>query len=436
MRAGRMITAAMQRLESADEANLVLDHVGQVNVFLVAALLSEGGFIGPDRSPDMAAVRAALSERIDALPPLRRIAVAAGRRHRWVESSPDLSQHIRLIDAVAGLAGLERLCGELMSVPLPYDRPLWEILLIPGASAEGIGVVLRIHHAIADGIAAVAIAQRLFDPSGDAATPAPTPRPSAGARPRRRVGNVLGRVGSSVRRIGMTLGGRGVGSTLLLGERSAHRGVTFLAADLAALEEHARPLRATVNDALLSAVASGYRAALEAAGEAVPARLPVSVPVALERRGSSGNQVGVMLVRLPLGEPDPNERLRLIAAQTRPDKVTARRHGTLEFMRGPIGARIMDQIARRQHLVAGFVTNVPGPPGPLRLAGALVMEIWPVAVLAGNVRLGVAAISYDGRLRCGVHFDDETVPGAVFSHAMQEELARLAPGSLRSSPTA
>ena len=143
-----------------------------------------------------------------------------------------------------------------------------------------------------------------------------------------------------------------------------------------------------------------------------------------------------MLVRLPLGEPDPDERLRLIAAQTRPDKVTARRHGTLEFMRGPIGARIMDQIARRQHLVAGFVTNVPGPAGAFRLAGSPVVEIWPVAVLAGNVRLGVAAISYDGRLRCGIHFDDETVPGVVFARAMQEDLARLARGSLLSPPLA
>ena len=40
---------------------------------------------------------------------------------------------------------------------------MWEILLVPGASVDGVGVVLRIHHAIADGMAAVAIAQQLFD---------------------------------------------------------------------------------------------------------------------------------------------------------------------------------------------------------------------------------------------------------------------------------
>ena len=68
----------------------------------------------------------------------------------------------------------------------------------------------------------------------------------------------------------MTLSGREVGSTVLLGERSPHRGVAFLAADLAALEAHARSSGATVNDALLAAVASGYRAVLHAAERTSP----------------------------------------------------------------------------------------------------------------------------------------------------------------------
>ncbi|WP_307042433.1 WS/DGAT domain-containing protein [Agromyces ramosus] len=212
---------------------------------------------------------------------------------------------------------------------------------------------------------------------------------------------------------------------MLLGERSARRGVAFVDVDLAALESRVRPLGATVNDALLASVASGYRAALPAAGEQIPAQLPVSVPVALQRRGTSGNQVGVMLVRLPLDVPAPEDRLRLIAEQTRAEKTQARGQGTLEFMRGPIGARIMDRVARRQHLVGGFVTNVPGPAATVRLAGATVVAIWPVAVLAANVRLGVAAVSYAGRLYCGVHYDAANVPGATFGRAMSEELARL-----------
>jgi hypothetical protein len=86
----------------------------------------------------------------------------------------------------------------------------------------------------------------------------------------------------------------------------------------------------------------------------------------------------------------------------------------------------MDRLAHRQHVVAGFVTNVHGPSGRLRLAGAPVVAIWPVAVLAANVRLGVAAASYAGRLRCSIHFDEANVPGAVFAQAMRDELTRLA----------
>jgi diacylglycerol O-acyltransferase len=70
---------------------------------------------------------------------------------------------------------------------------------------------------------------------------------------------------------------------------------------------------------------------------------------------------------------------------------------------------------------------VPGPARALRLAGAPVVAIWPIAVLAANVRLGVAAVSYDGRLRCSIHFDAANVPGTEFAYAMGEELARENP---------
>ena len=427
--------SATGRLAAVDEANIVLDHVGQVNVFLIAGLLSPGGFVRSDARPDLAALRAALRERIADLPRLRLVPVADGRRHRWVEKSPDIERHVRLVDPVDGLAGLERMCGELMTVPLALDLPLWELLIVPGVNAGQVGVVLRIHHAIADGMTAVVIAQQLFErDEPDAARAVAPSRPITSPAlapdvPARRSPDplrVVGRLGFGLRRILTTLVGRGIGPTLLLGERGPQRGVAFVDAELGALEARVRPFGATVNDALLAAVAAGYVVALSAAGEELPDELPVSVPVALRRRGTSGNQVGVMLVRLPLRGPAPDERLRLIAERTRGEKVRAREQGTLELMRGPRGARIMDRLAHRQHVVAGFVTNVHGPSGRLRLAGAPVLAIWPVAVLAANVRLGVAAVSYAGRLRCSIHFDEANVPGAVFARGMRDELMRLA----------
>jgi diacylglycerol O-acyltransferase len=422
---------ATQRLAPADEANLVLDHAGQVNVFLVAALLAPGGFLAPDGTPDITALRAVLRERIGESPALRKSAVQAGRRHHWIETMPDAEHHIRLVEPVDGLTGLEDRCAELMGRPLAGDRPMWEILVVPGAAAGGLCIVLRIHHAVADGMTAAVIVQRLFDPGEPGEGPPneqPAPGPAEDPRtpPRSDPRRTLRRLRTGLHRIVKTLSGNGVGRTVLLGERSAHHGVAFLRTDIEALEAAVRPRGATVNDALLAASAAGFRSALLAAGEPVPAWLPVSEPVALRRRGTAGNQVGVMLVRLPLGEPRPDERLRLIAEQTRAEKPRARDQGTLEFMRGPAGARIMDHLARRQHLVGGFITNVPGSKGTFRLAGAPVTALWPVAVLAGNVRLGVAAVSYAGDLCCGIHFDASNVPGDAFARAMGEELARLA----------
>ncbi len=421
------MSPATQRLMPADEANLVLDRVGQINVFLVAGLLAPGGFLASDGIPDMLALHAALRERIAELPVLCRRVVNVGRRHRWAVAAPDLEHHIRLVESVDGLGGLERKCAQLMCQPLAMDRPLWEILIVPVMSVSGIGVVLRIHHAVADGIAAAGIVQSLFDQVERMGEPTNMPRARAPAElsPRGLL-QTLRRMRVGLSRIRKTIWARNVGSTILLGERGPQRGVLFLSCGIDEIETVVRPRGATLNDALLAAVAAGFRAALSAAGERIPAWLPVSVPVALRRSGTAGNQVGVLLVRLPLGELDPDECLRLISEQTRREKMTARDQGTLEFMRGPIGARIMNRVARRQHLVAGFITNVPGPRGAFRLAGAAVTALWPVAVLAGNVRVGVSAVSYAGKLYCGIHFDAVNVHGAEFARAMGEELVRIA----------
>lgn len=405
----------------------MIDHAGQVNVFLIAGLLSPGGFVGRDGGADLSALRTALCGRIADLPALRRVPVPIGRRHRWVEALPDLERHIRLIDPVDGLGGLERVCAELMTVPLALDRPPWELLVVPGASAGQVGIVLRIHHVLADGVSALAIVEGLFEPPDpEARHPVPRPTPPVSTRIRPSLLGTLRRGGFGLRRVLTTIGGRGTGPTVLLGIRGPRRGVVFVDADLAGLQARTRSLGATVNDALLAAAAAGYRSALSAAGEPVPAELPVSVPVALRRRGTSSNQVGVMRVLLPLAEPEPDVRLRLIAACTRAEKSRAREQGTLEILRGPWGARLMNRVARRQRVVAGFITNVPGTSDQRSLAGAPAVAIWPVAGLAGNVRLGVAAVSYNGRLRCSVHFDEAAVPGAVFARAMQEELTHLA----------
>lgn len=412
-------------LAPVDEANMVIDRPGQVNVFLAAGILSPGGFIGGDGTLDLEALRHAVRRRIDGLPALRRVAAPRGRRHVWVEAAPDLREHIRTAPPLRDRRELERWCGSLMATPLRLTRPLWEMLVAPLEEGRTAAFVLRIHHATADGVAAVEIVRTLL--GADDASPSSAPsRPGrlAPGTPGPRAPALLRILRGARRAVTMIVAGR-VGPTVLLGPRSALHGAALIDADMDALRLSARAGGATVNDALLAAVTCGLRAALTSAGEPVPAELPVSVPVALERRGTAGNQVGVMIVPLPLSAATPGERLTRIAGQTRQARARARAQGTLELMRGPIAAAVMDRIARSQHLVAGFVTNVRGPSETLLLAGARVESFWPVAVIAGNVRVGVAAVSYAGRLFCSVHCDAQWLSAHVIAAAMHRELRSM-----------
>ncbi|MCF4121480.1 WS/DGAT domain-containing protein [Antribacter sp. KLBMP9083] len=420
-----------ERLTAADASNIAMDTPYQVNVFLMAGVLAPGGPVGPDGGVDLRELRSALADRVVVAPRLAQRVRRVRRALVWQPVSLDLAQHVRRVAPVDGQGGFEALCARLIVTPLPLDRPLWELLVVPGVAPARTGVVFRVHHAMADGVAAVRLAQALMDP----AVPTTGAREPSSARQAAAAPGLTGRrrvlrarlrtVASGVERTAAVLR-PAVPRTALLGRIGPRRAVAFVDVELDALAVGADLAGATVNDALLAAVAAAVRAALLACGEEPPASLPASVPVALRERGPSGNAVGVMLVPLPLGEADVVRRLRRVAELTRAGKEEARSRGTFELTRTRLGTWLFMRLARHQRLVALFVTNVPGPRHPLALAGARLERIWPVTPLAGNVRLGVAAISYDGVLRCAVHCDGDAVPAAVIARTLQDELARIA----------
>jgi hypothetical protein len=417
-----------ERLTAADASNVVMDAADQVNAFLIAGVLGPGGFVASDGALDLERLRAAIAERLGQAAALglgrfsQRVRVE-GRILVWETCPPDLTRHVRVVEPVVGRQGLEGLCGALMTMPLPADRPLWELLIVPGVSDDGPGVVLRVHHAVADGVAGVGLVQRLFgeEPVGE---PPPVQAPAAApAIPGRRLRSWVNSISRLTAMFRAT-----VPPTVLLGPIGRRRGVAFAEVELGRLAAGARSVGASVNDALLAAVAVAAEAGLQAVGEPVPEVLPASVPVALPDRGRSGNAVGVMLVPLPTGEPDPGVRLGRIAALTRAAKAEARAQGTYELTRTRWGSRLFAWLARRQRFIALFVTNVRGPEQPLFIAGAPLERVWPVAPIQGNVRLGVAACSYRGRLGCAVHVDAGALRAEVVGRALAGELGRIAKG--------
>jgi WS/DGAT/MGAT family acyltransferase len=424
-----------ERLSAADASNVVIDAPDQVNAFLMAGVLAPGGAIGPAGEPDVASLRSAIAGLIPALPRLSQRVARDRRGYAWEPAAIDLGVHVRVLEPVDGLPGLEALCARLMVTPLPIDRPLWELLLVPGVAPGRIGVVFRIHHALADGLAAVRLVEVLLRPAGTAPTAADAAPPTSAAATsdpegspvtaRRGFRAHLRTLASGVERTSVVFR-RAVPRTVLLGPIGRRRGVAFVDAPLHELATGADVAGATVNDALLSAAAAAAEAALRARGEPVPPVLPASVPVALAQRGRSGNAVGVMLVPLPTGELDTARRLRRIADLTRVRKADARSRGSFELTRTRFGTRLFRTFVRHQRLIVMFVTNVPGPRHPLALAGAPLERVWPLAAIQGNVRLGVAALSYDGMLRCAVHCDADAVSADVFGDALRDELGRIA----------
>ncbi|MGA8044730.1 MAG: WS/DGAT domain-containing protein, partial [Dermatophilaceae bacterium] len=134
------------------------------------------------------------------------------------------------------------------------------------------------------------------------------------------------------------------------------------------------------------------------------------------------------LAPLPTGVDDIGRRLGRIAAATSAAKDEARAQGTFELTRSRWGSRAFAWLARRQRFIALFVTNVRGPGRPMHLAGAPLLRAWPVAPIQGNVRFGVAAMSYDGRLGVAVHVDADALRVEVAGRALEAELRRIGEG--------
>jgi WS/DGAT/MGAT family acyltransferase len=194
--------------------------------------------------------------------------------------------------------------------------------------------------------------------------------------------------------------------------------------------------QAKVNDVVLAAVAGGLGQLLAGRGEDVEGLvLRAMVPISLHHeqpRQARGNQPGWMMVPLPLGEPDPVRRLELIAAETAARTHQVRPEAGSGIFRFVAAQRAWYRRFPRQRSVNLVVTNVPGPPVPLYLAGARLLELFPVVPVMGNLTLVVAVLSYAGQLNLTAVADPDGCPDLeVFVQGVRsalEDLARSVPG--------
>ena len=448
-----------QRLSVQDAGYLDLEHAGLPQHVAILAVAEGGPLCDPAGRLRVDAVRQQLAGRLQLVPRLRQrvLCPRVGQGlPLWVDDPGfDLANHVHAVHlpAPGGQRELLGLCDQLCLRLLDRARPLWELWLVTGLVGGQVGLVLKLHHSLADGLAAVQIAGVLLDGTANAGSPTPPPwqpRPAPSgwalvadnlAGRRAALAAALARLGHPGKLAAQARTLAGAGRMAAGGRRhqrrsvlrrpvGGHRRLALVRAQLAEVKAVAHGHGATVNDLLLAAVTGGLRALLLARGTPVDGlTLYASVPVALRAQANTaalGNQVGLMIVPLPVDEPDPVQRLQHITRATTERK---RRPERLASLR-PVGSltilRALNRYSRHQHIVDLFVTNVPGPQRPLYLLGARLLEAFPIVQVAGNVPLSVAMLSYAGQLNIGIQSDPDGLPDLdVFVDGLRRSLEEL-----------
>jgi hypothetical protein len=141
-----------------------------------------------------------------------------------------------------------------------------------------------------------------------------------------------------------------------------------------------------------------------------------------------------MVVPLPIGEPDPVQRLQLITAETTERKKKARPQVTSGIFQLAAAQRALCRHLPRQRYMNVSVSNVPGPPVPLYMAGAPLLEVFPLVPIVGNLTLAVVVLSYAGQLNLTAVADRDGCPDVeVFAGGVRRALDELAQSVLAPS---
>lgn len=411
-----------------------------------------------DRAPAWDDVRRRVEAAIDAIPRLRQRVMPPrlpGPPPRWVDDRAfRLERHLHHLpldgapfDTVLELAAV--------AAETPFDRsvPLWEMTVVDGLEGGKGALVVKLHHAMTDGVGGVALAALLFDlerhPRAKLATHAPTadaaaPTPPSGSELRRAVDAarwLASRPARALTADGRRAAERGARSILkllapmsspmspvMLG-RSPQQRFTVFDVDLDDLRGAARACDASINDVFLAAVTGGLRRYHEEHGAPVD-ELRIDLPISIrgDDDAPGGNRFVPTRFALPVGEKDPRARVRSarsIVRQWRDEPAlqwTELLAGVLNRLPRPLLVSLFGGMLKNVDFVA---TNVPGFPMPVYFAGAKVLRQYAFAPPTGAA-VNVALMSHGPHACIGVVFDHAAVPDAgAFTQRLREGFAEV-----------
>jgi diacylglycerol O-acyltransferase len=428
---------------------------------------SGGVVVVCDRPPDVDDYRSRIAHAVVEIPRLReRVVPGAGPLsppHWAPDPEFDLDYHVRhvALPAPGTLRQLYDLAARLMQDPFDRTRPLWFFVIVDGLEDGRGAMFAKLHHTIADGHAALRLAELYLTLERDAPPPPDVDldgvvRESvaeggsgsgggfagAGAsaigmareiwqrqlgRARRAAGEVvlwgadpqrpldlvtrtlatIGQVRSQVDATGGVAGG----SPLWRG-RSRHRHFDVIRVPFDALRTSAKALGGTVNDAFVTGAVLGairYHQRREAPLEA----LNISFVVSTRGTGGDGtNAFAPTRVQVPAGPMPVEERfaaIRTIMASGREGARTGGAMGSVAGLANLLPTSLITGVARSQTANMDFATsNMRGAPVPTYVSGARILWTGTLGPVAGTA-FNLTAMSYDGSFDMGLHVDPAAV---------------------------
>jgi diacylglycerol O-acyltransferase / wax synthase len=380
----------------------------------------------------------------------------------WVDAEPDMKAHIVEVKLPkgSGMPELEAAVSRLHPVLLDRKRPLWKMHifdgLAPGANGlRRVALYTQLHHAAVDGQAAVALANAILDVTPEPRTieAQPSKRPKTFRLEmtemlRGVLGNQAQKVAEIVRNLPATVGtlknaastavatsdlitGKKTPSNLTLAPRTplnmsitAGRAFASVTLPLPELKELGRAFDATINDMVLMVCSTALRRYYSKKRSLPRKSLIAAVPISLREKGdtSADNQASMSLISLGTNIADPKKRLAHVKTATAAMKSTMGKLKSIlptdfpslgvpwliEAATALYGkAKVADRIPQVANVV---ISNVPGPPMPLYVAGAKMLTNYPTSIIVHGMALNITVQSYDKSLDFGLMADAQAMP--------------------------
>jgi diacylglycerol O-acyltransferase / wax synthase len=416
-------------------------------------------------------LRSMLADRLPAVSAVRqRLAHAPLHVSRpfWVEDDQfDIDRHLHRvrIKSAGDDRSLSELTADIASTPLRRDRPLWEMWVVEGLSDQRVALIMKMHHSTIDGVSGANVLGHLFDLAPLPPTEASSHDGRARHSPRRwelLAEGVAGRLAeswdlmelipSTIYRLGSALwklrgdsGTSGETATPFTAPRTifnatitARRSVAFTNVSLGDIKRVKNAAGVTVNDVVTAVVGGALRHYLEASGDLPDRSLLAAVPVSVHDQTTSSSgatRVSVMFSSLATDEKDPIERLKSVASSNSQAKKVNKLVGADTLIRWSqhfwlngfgLGARLYSawHVADHHPVVHNLIlSNVPGPPVPLYMAGARLIGLYPLGPIMDGAGLNITVLSQEDRIGFGLITCPDLLPDVW-------KLADALPGAL------